>query len=106
MILDVNTGQVIEDFWHPSSRPQQSELALLMRLDSFSGPGLSEAQFRSLFLKCRTCQMYVTRRTADYHTCKINTSSSSQDYNNQNAESHRATMTAERVIIDLTTDDY
>jgi len=47
-----------------------SEFTLFLRLDSFTNPGLTEAQFRGLFTKCLGCGLFMTRRTADYHDCR------------------------------------
>jgi hypothetical protein len=41
----------------------------LLMLDSFTEPGISEAQFRGLFSKCHCCSLYMTRRTVNYHIC-------------------------------------
>jgi hypothetical protein len=48
----------------------ETEFSLILRLDSFTDPGISEAQFRGLFSKCHFCNLYMTRRTANYHDCK------------------------------------
>jgi hypothetical protein len=41
---------------------------LLLRLDSWNGPGISEVDFRHLFVRCR-CGMYMTRRVFGSHIC-------------------------------------
>jgi hypothetical protein len=48
-------------------------------------PGLPEAEFKSIFIKCRACGLVMTRRVRGQHNCAI---------------IHRGP----RVIIDLTTD--
>ena len=125
MVLDIDAAVVIDDF-NPASLPQRlgerSELALLMHLDSFSGRGLTETQFRSLFLRCRTCQMYVTRRTVASHTCRTSSGGHTTLISERDAGSNFTQdgldrvaitgegrvvidLTGERVVIDLTADD-
>ena len=57
----------------PHFRPApivENYFAILMQLDDISEPGVSEDVFRMLFIKCRGCGMYMTRRTSLFHNCK------------------------------------
>jgi hypothetical protein len=46
-------------------------LLQLLKLDSMLSPGLLEAEFQSLFRKCRFCGMIVTRGAQRYHGCPL-----------------------------------
>jgi len=48
----------------------QSETLLLLQLDCFGGPGLSEEQFIALIVRCHVCRKYMTRGTIEYHHCQ------------------------------------
>jgi len=52
-----------------SSR-QPSVFSLLLQLDVFPDPGISQAQFQMLFVRCNSCDLYTTRGAFDYHHCK------------------------------------
>jgi hypothetical protein len=54
----------------------------LIRLDSFSQPGLPEAEFFDLFTMCRQCRWAMTRSAFHHHRCR-----------------------APQVVIDLTSDN-
>lgn len=41
----------------------------LLRLDSYSSPGLPEKEFRSLFTKCRSCECIMTHKAFSFHEC-------------------------------------
>jgi hypothetical protein len=47
-------------------------LSLVMRLDSYTNPGLTEEEFLGLIAKCLGCGRYMTRRTIDQHECQEN----------------------------------
>ena len=67
-----------------------SELFLLMKLSHAEGGGLSEAQFRGLFIKCSKCHMYMTRGLMGYHMCRA----------------VRTNRVAPTNVIDLTMEDW
>ena len=50
------------------AKAAETTLDRLIRLDSWVKPGLSEAEFRRLFYKCK-CGLITTRRIFDKHTC-------------------------------------
>ncbi|KAG2744886.1 hypothetical protein P692DRAFT_20850060 [Suillus brevipes Sb2] len=41
----------------------------LLKLDSFTQPGLTEAEFRRFLTRCNNCQLIMTRRTFERHHC-------------------------------------
>ncbi|KAG1842300.1 hypothetical protein C8R48DRAFT_679051 [Suillus tomentosus] len=41
----------------------------LLRLDSFSRPGLTEEEFRHFLTRCYGCELIMTRRIFERHTC-------------------------------------
>jgi hypothetical protein len=56
----------------PAFDPEtQSECAflLLLQLDDIKDPGVSRDVFEELFVKCRTCHKYMTRRSTIFHDC-------------------------------------
>jgi len=55
---------------------------LLLRLDSETSPGLTEAEFEDLLVRCRKCKKVVARRVRMRHHCAT-----------------------PRIVIDLTGDD-
>ena len=46
-----------------------SEYSLLLDLDGFTGKGLTEKQFCSLFAKCCICGTHMMRGTINWHQC-------------------------------------
>lgn len=42
----------------------------LLKLDSWSNPGLTEATFRTLYVKC-CCRLVTTRRAFKDHVCAV-----------------------------------
>jgi hypothetical protein len=46
-----------------------NEFDLLLQLDSSQLPGISGLEFRTLFARCRACDLCVTRRTFEDHEC-------------------------------------
>lgn len=48
--------------------PRPDTFTLLLKLDSWRTPGLSVAEFRNLFARCR-CGLIMTRRVFDDHQC-------------------------------------
>ncbi|KAF8166192.1 hypothetical protein BJ912DRAFT_934680 [Pholiota molesta] len=54
----------------PPTRPP-STFNLLMQLDSVHGGGLSDAQFRSLFVRCSRCRMIATATGMRGHICSV-----------------------------------
>jgi hypothetical protein len=67
----------------PPIRSAETAVDRLLKLDSWTSPGLTEADFRGLFAKCR-CGLVMTRRVFQNHVC---------------------VAPAAPVIIDLTLDD-
>jgi hypothetical protein len=49
--------------------PNSNAFDVLMQLDSWESPGISRAEFTTLFVKCHVCGFYMTRRTFDEHVC-------------------------------------
>lgn len=41
----------------------------LLKLDSFTQPGLTEAEFRRFLTRCNDCRLIMTRRTFERHHC-------------------------------------
>jgi hypothetical protein len=66
--LDLAVDTLVIPKFDPKSRPE-SEFNLILRLDSYTDPGLSEAEFQKLFAKCHHCSLFMTRRTISYHDC-------------------------------------
>ncbi|KAG5650018.1 hypothetical protein H0H81_001055 [Sphagnurus paluster] len=57
---------------HRRRRNNTSAFSLLMLLDTSEGPGLTEAEFRDLFVRCSQCGDYMTKRAfATYHRCQV-----------------------------------
>jgi len=53
-------------------RPESAEITLdwLLKLDAWSNPGLTEAAFRKLFVRC-CCGLVTTRRVFKDHVCTV-----------------------------------
>src|SRR6202044_4148773 len=72
-LLAVSTNELTE-LTGPSERiptyerPVRKVLGRFTRLNSSVSPGLSEAEFRGLFAKCR-CGLITTRRVFKAHNC-------------------------------------
>jgi hypothetical protein len=47
----------------------ESTLDLLLKLDSYTQPGIPIADFSRLFRKCAQCRVIMTRRVARQHRC-------------------------------------
>ena len=58
------------DTINPRPPPANDEIELLFRLDSWINPGLTVAEFRTLFARCSECLLYMTRKTVLEHKCK------------------------------------
>ena len=69
----------------------------LYKLDSWLSPGLSEVEFRSLFVKCRSCGLVMTRRVRKQHACAV--------IRRDPPAIIDLTMDSPRTIIDLTDDN-
>jgi hypothetical protein len=67
----------------------------LIKLNSSNTPGLTVAEFRVLFVKCR-CGLITTKRVFRNHTCQVII-----DLTDDNAEDSVSTP----ILIDLTGDD-
>jgi hypothetical protein len=50
-------------------RNKTHTLDRLLKLDSFTQPGLTEAEFRRFLTQCNDCQLIMTRRTFERHNC-------------------------------------
>ena len=48
----------------------EDAFSLLLQLDDVRDPGLLEEAFQALFLKCRQCQIHMTRSSTIFHKCK------------------------------------
>lgn len=82
----------------------------LIRLDSCTRPGLSEAEFRRLFAKCR-CGLVTTRRVFRAHVCTTETviASNRPEIIDLTAEEGDeagfvSAGPSDRIIVDLTAD--
>ncbi|KAG2741805.1 hypothetical protein P692DRAFT_20880194 [Suillus brevipes Sb2] len=51
----------------------------LMKLDSFSRPGLTEAEFQHFLTRCNGCDLIMTRRMFERHDCVGNTKEGNTD---------------------------
>jgi hypothetical protein len=49
----------------------ESTLNTLLKLDSYSRPGLSRVEFRRLFVKCDRCELVMTHRVMPQHNCHV-----------------------------------
>jgi hypothetical protein len=61
-------------------------LSMLMQLDASNNAGLTESQFRQLFVRCSSCKLFTTASAFEDHSCRISSDTSAE-------------------IIDLTGDD-
>jgi hypothetical protein len=52
----------------PPPHSSDTQFDVLLRLDSWNGPGISEVDFNNLFVRCQ-CGMYMTRRVHGSHVC-------------------------------------
>jgi hypothetical protein len=50
-----------------STIPRATKWTKFSKLDQMQKPGLSEADFRGLFVKCDNCQRITTREVFKYH---------------------------------------
>ncbi|KAJ7022924.1 hypothetical protein C8F04DRAFT_1272112 [Mycena alexandri] len=71
----VGSSSPINPFIVPSATPEplpklESAFAMLMQLDANSNAGLTEAQFRKLFVRCSVCRLFTTASAFEYHTCR------------------------------------
>lgn len=57
----------IPTYEQPAKKPETT-IDLLLRLDCWVQPGLTEDQFKGLFVKCR-CGVVTTRRAFIHHMC-------------------------------------
>lgn len=62
----------------PPTSTEPSPFDLLMALDSWLRPGLTEAQFGKLFAKC-TCGLIMTRRSFGNHECREGTTNANRE---------------------------
>lgn len=69
---------------------QTQILDKLLQLDDWEVPGLTEAEFASLFAKCESCGIITTTRVHSRHRC---------------ASATIAVVAGTGVVIDLTSDD-
>ncbi|KAJ6624510.1 hypothetical protein B0H10DRAFT_2323238 [Mycena sp. CBHHK59/15] len=54
----------------PEPRPTlTTPFSMLMQLDASSNAGLTEMQFRKLFVCCSVCQLYTTTSAFEDHNC-------------------------------------
>jgi hypothetical protein len=92
MISILNAGVDVTEAPVPTLQPptgiEPSPFDLLMALDSWLRPGLTEAKFGKLFAKC-ACGLIMTRRCFGSHECLEGSASANR----------------ERVVIDLTDTD-
>jgi hypothetical protein len=48
----------------------RNEAEMIRQLDSGMQPGLTDVEFRSLFVKCNVCGLISTRRAVNEHGCR------------------------------------
>jgi hypothetical protein len=53
----------------PVPQARKTTSVLLMKLDSRMRPGITEAEFRTLFVKCQRCGLITTWRAFRLHGC-------------------------------------
>ncbi|KAJ7207470.1 hypothetical protein GGX14DRAFT_567422 [Mycena pura] len=53
----------------PPPEQPKSEFELMLKLDAVDRPGLTEAQFCCLFVKCSVCSIYTTKGMFNKHHC-------------------------------------
>jgi hypothetical protein len=41
----------------------------LLKLDSFTRPGITEDEFRGFLTRCNDCELIMTRRMFEHHNC-------------------------------------
>jgi hypothetical protein len=56
---------------HEQATSTAETLDRLLKLDSWASPGLTEVDFRKLFVKCRHCGLVTTRRVFKDHICDV-----------------------------------
>lgn len=67
-MIDVKPIDVIQRRQHRLNETHQT-FDRLLKLDSFSRPGLTEDQFRHFLTRCRGCELIMTRRMFEHHDC-------------------------------------
>jgi hypothetical protein len=90
------------------ARTPRTVLDRLIRLDSCTRPGISEAEFHRLFVKCR-CGLVTTRRVFRAHVCAVPTGVIRNqpvviDLTSEDNDESVAADPSNNIIIDLTTD--
>jgi hypothetical protein len=50
-------------------KTHDTPLDKLLKLDSFTKPGLTAVEFRRFLTQCISCQLIMTRRTFERHNC-------------------------------------
>lgn len=53
----------------PMARKTRNVVEWLLRLDAVVNPGITQAQFRRLFVRCADCGDVMTRRVFAEHDC-------------------------------------
>jgi len=54
---------------HRQRNEAQTSFDRLLRLDSFTRPGLTEDEFRGFLTQCNGCELIMTRRMFERHNC-------------------------------------
>jgi hypothetical protein len=72
-MIDVKPVDVIQRRQHRSNEPHKT-FDRLLKLDSFTRPGLTEDEFRHFLTRCWGCELIMTRRVFERHDCvgKVN----------------------------------
>jgi len=68
MVTNARSISAFVPMYERPVRGPETALDLLLRLDAWGNPGLSEFQFKRLFARCR-CGMFMTRRVFKSHIC-------------------------------------
>ncbi|KAJ7122724.1 hypothetical protein C8R46DRAFT_1148235, partial [Mycena filopes] len=72
----VGNSSPINPFIVPAATPEPlpepaSYFAMLLQLDAHSNAGLTEVQFKKLFVRCSACKLYTTASAFDDHRCRL-----------------------------------
>ncbi|KAJ7257623.1 hypothetical protein C8J57DRAFT_1234771 [Mycena rebaudengoi] len=89
--MAAGSSSPINPFIVPYATPEplpklSSPFSMLMQLDASNNAGLTESQFRQLFVRCSSCKLFTTASAFEDHSCRISSDTSAE-------------------IIDLTGDD-
>jgi hypothetical protein len=67
LVTDIDT-RALRTYPPPTLTPKKV-FSLLLSLDSAAKPGITSAEFESLFARCHRCDLIMTRRIFESHDC-------------------------------------